>query len=646
MAFGLGNLFSGQSNIRPDDMMAQKSLRGADPLQGQAAGRASLPRVQVGSVISGQVTDIRGDAVTITTDSGQSIMARMEDGVSLLKGSYLSFEVSGASDQQISLKALFTNTAAGSSTMSGALAQAGISENAASFGMVRSMMENGMPIDKNSLVAMYRQVVQHPQADSGSIVDMTKLGLPLTDENITQFQSYKNLEHHITETVNDVSEAMAQLLDELAAEPDPAKSLTFIRDFVKALSGENGSAEAAASEGGQVNPALAGEDAQKSPKLQTQGGLQAGSEGAATGEKAGGVNEFLRIVDEAVAADEKAAGEAENATDAQNPDAAAAAKETVDSADFLKALRAASGEGEGSTRPESAAGNADRSQDADPQGKIVFSENTQSPLKEAASALEGKGRDISALFENDDKGDRLSRIAKGIDELLNAQKTPENAARLAKAAALLKGDGIKDLMSGELSKQWKMNAADISSKEDVQAFYNKLRTQTKALSEVVKSTAGQDNAMFRQVENIRQNVDFMDQLNRAASYVQLPLHLSGEDAQGDLYVYTNKKSLADNNGRTSAFLHLDMDSLGPVDVYVVMEHEKISTDFYLPNDEMIDFISENVHILDERLADMGYDASFKVSMKEKSTPSNVMEEIVNDHRDGFMIGNKSFDVRA
>ncbi|MBO4337403.1 MAG: flagellar hook-length control protein FliK, partial [Lachnospiraceae bacterium] len=256
------------------------------------------------------------------------------------------------------------------------------------------------------------------------------------------------------------------------------------------------------------------------------------------------------------------------------------------------------------------------------------------------------GTSLTKLTEGRSGSEALKQIAEGLEKLLSEKQTSENAARLMKAQALLGGRDLKQLISGELARQWKMDAGDISSKEDVQSFYNRLRSQTKAIAESVHRTTGDDNMLFRQVENIRQNVDFMDQLNKAASYVQLPLHLSGEDAHGDLYVYTDKKSLAQNSGKISAFLHLDMDTMGPVDVYVAMEHEKVSTNFYLRDDEMIDFISENIHILDERLADLGYDAGIKVSLKEKGKSSNVMDEIMEDHRDGFLIGTNSFDIRA
>ncbi len=625
MAFGLGNLFSGQPNIRTDDRMAQQAVQGQSAGRVNPAQQAALPKP--GSIISGQVTDTGGETVTITTDSGQSIQARMEDGVNLLKGSYVSFEVSKASPEQISLKALFTNTAAGSSTMSGALLQAGISENAASYGMVRQMMENGMPIDKNSLVSMYRQVMAHPEADSAGIVDMTKLSIPLTDENVNQFRAYRNLEHHINEAVNDVTDSLSGVLDDLMTSPGKTEGLELVRDLARILSD------------------------------------QAAPETTGAGEN-GGENAFIKLIDESLAAREESGavngqqtGENTGAMQAAGKEGASEPSASAGEA-FLKALKAAADPeaakaGTEAVKMQEKPGSAGESPAAVNKTVTVIREDEtdaagRAAEKKAVISQDPKSDDgsLSKLTEGRSGSEALKQIAEGIEKLLSEKQTPENAARLMKAQTLLAGKDIQQLISGELSRQWKMDAGDISSKEDVQNFYNKLRSQTRAIAESVHKTAGDDNTLFRQVENIRQNVDFMDQLNKAASYVQLPLHLSGEDAHGDLYVYTDKKSLAQNNGKISAFLHLDMDTMGPVDVYVAMEHEKVSTNFYLKDDEMIDFISENIHILDERLADLGYDAGIKVSLKEKGKPANVMDEIMEDHRDGFLIGHNSFNVLA
>lgn len=44
-------------------------------------------------------------------------------------------------------------------------------------------------------------------------------------------------------------------------------------------------------------------------------------------------------------------------------------------------------------------------------------------------------------------------------------------------------------------------------------------------------------------------------------------------------MFTNKRSLAEKDGEVSALLHLTMEHLGPLDVYVKMNQGKVSTEF-------------------------------------------------------------------
>ena len=624
MALNLNSLFGAQSNIGSQNIgsgqMAGAALKSAG-VQGQ-----TQPSLPVGSVISGQVVETKADSVTIRTDDGIDIQARMEDGVTLSKGSYVSFEVSGVSDSQVALKALFTNTAAGSSTMSAALSQAQIPETAQSFGMVRSMMENGMPIDKNSLLSMYRQVTGHPQAPAESIVDMAKLGLPLTDENINQFEAYRNLEHQITRTVDTVTESMQTALDELVRSGDTDKALGFIKDVAQFLSKEEGALQ------GTENAETLTEDGgvrtkEAAPPAVGEAAAGSGEAGQTKGPASLSENAFIRLIDTAIEEEQalvkegqegQITGDAPQKSDAPGDPMAALMKALSDAGSRIE---------EASQKPEGA--------------KIVITEQENAVQADGKSSVA-----LSDLTKDMPQSEVLREVAKGLSELLSQEKTPENAARLQKAMTLLQGRELKEMLSESLGKQWRMEPRTVAQKEDVQAFYEKLRNQTGKLAQTIANTLGKENPLYEQVTNIRQNVEFMNELNHTASYVQLPLKLSGENAHGDLYVYTNKKNLAAEDGKVSAFLHLDMDHLGPVDVYVAMENTRVSTNFYLRDDGMIDFISENIHILNERLNDRGYNMSCQVTRKEDPTPANVLEEIVEDHRDGFLIGSKSFDVRA
>ncbi len=146
--------------------------------------------------------------------------------------------------------------------------------------------------------------------------------------------------------------------------------------------------------------------------------------------------------------------------------------------------------------------------------------------------------------------------------------------------------------------------------------------------------------------NINENVEFMNQMNQMFNYVQLPLKLSNSQAHGDLYVYTNKKNLARRDGMLTAFLHLDMDHLGALDVSISLQTEKnqVTTKFYLDEDSII-LVGEHMDELSQRLLKKGYQC--KNMVLEKDEDKTVLQHIEEQVAGGSaVLSYQTFDTRA
>ena len=206
----------------------------------------------------------------------------------------------------------------------------------------------------------------------------------------------------------------------------------------------------------------------------------------------------------------------------------------------------------------------------------------------------------------------------------------------------MNGALLRDAMTG----QWMLNPEEVGKKQTVDNLYERLTRQTKDLSQVLSQIAKPDSALAGNLSQMNQNLDFMNQMNQMYQYIQLPLKMNGSETTGDLFVYTDKKSLAQNDGNVSALLHLDMPSLGPLDVYASITPEKsVFTKFYLESDEMIDFIAENIHVLNERLEKRGY--KMKSEMIKKGEEGDVKELLIKE-QGGIpkTTGHLGFDMRA
>ena len=89
-----------------------------------------------------------------------------------------------------------------------------------------------------------------------------------------------------------------------------------------------------------------------------------------------------------------------------------------------------------------------------------------------------------------------------------------------------------------------------------------------------------------------------------------------------------------------------MEYLGPLDVYVAMQYEKVSTQFYLQDEEMLDFINEHMDLLTKRLADRGYDMTVTASVRKCASENSCMKELLREHSNIPLLSTDSFDVRA
>lgn len=210
---------------------------------------------------------------------------------------------------------------------------------------------------------------------------------------------------------------------------------------------------------------------------------------------------------------------------------------------------------------------------------------------------------------------------------------------------ILSEPSIGQLIKQKLEENWLLKPEGVADKEKVEAYYSRLRTQTAQLSQLLEVTTGKESSLTQKAGQLSGNIDFINQLNQTFTYIQIPLKMSGQNANGDLYVYSNKKSLAAKDGTVSAYLHLDMDHLGSVDCYVTMRDDHVTTNFKVRDDEVLDLIEQNIGWLDERLQKRGYHLQSTVSVSDEET--SVIQEMEKQLGVGSVpISKVSFDARA
>ena len=568
-----------------------------DPASAEKA-QALLRNLSSGDTITGQMIAREGDVVQLLLSDETVIQAKLDREMQMQPGQLITFTVKNTSNGNIALAPLFTNTT-DMKTAAKALMNAGLSVNNGNMKMVSSMMEEGMPIGRDSLVYMKGQSALFSTADVTNLVQMHRMGIPMTEQNVEQFSAYKNYEHQILDAANHIGELVSDTLGEMVSS-NPSEALVFFDTILDLVTGK--------------------------------GNLISGEDTVFAGEGQGvdvtWQNELAQNAD------------ARNAT-AQNTDATLAMLKKLmgenDSVAMLDNLMGSEGK-EGKQGELSLQG--ELTHQAGSVMESGVSDKTQGLIGQLIQDLEvytGQNAASKQLLEAFAKGNFSG--AKLLKNLQQECKDPEQLKEL------LSNKGVQKLLGKALTDAWKLTAEQTSSKAEVKELYRRMEEQTRQIMDTLQAGAKADSPLANAVNRLQNNLDFMNQLNQMFPYVQLPLSLSGSEAHGELYVYTNKKNLAKENGAVSALLHLDMEHLGTVDVMVRMNSEQnVNTNFMVESEEVLDLIEAHLDELTARLNKRGYHMETSCSLQEDG--GSVMDKMIEQDRPISVISTTAFDARA
>ena len=125
---------------------------------GMDAVRGRLP----GQSITGEVLMRDGSDILISLGENQLLQAKLEGSMSAQPGQFLTFQIKNNANSKIVLSPLFENLSQ-DPNVSKALQAAGLPETNLTAGMVKAMMQEGLPINKQSLYQMNRLINANPQ---------------------------------------------------------------------------------------------------------------------------------------------------------------------------------------------------------------------------------------------------------------------------------------------------------------------------------------------------------------------------------------------------------------------------------------------------------------------------------------------------
>lgn len=248
--------------------------------------------------------------------------------------------------------------------------------------------------------------------------------------------------------------------------------------------------------------------------------------------------------------------------------------------------------------------------------------------------------EINDLYEKITEGNASSKeILNDIKELISKNITDKDGL-----LKLLEAKPFKELLKDVFKQEMTLNPSDFS-KENLKKLMAKVMVDAKAVEQ--NFSEKESAAPFVQnFSHIKGEVQFTNAANSFMNFVQIPLKLSGKNAHGDLYVSRGRKGKTDNPGEISAFLHLDMDNLGPLDVNVKLFAGNVSTHFRVSDEKILDFLESNIDMLNKRLEKLGYSAQCSFTLTDAGESYSFEKNVFEREFPPIDIKRFTFDVRA
>ena len=526
MNINLGQMANGNTsiniNVHPNIHSTQPTVTVNGSEQGNTA-LTILRSLAAGDTFSANITDVSGEQVTITLDGGQSFTASLLNSTAYNIGDRADFVIQDNKGENIVLKAVTMQaTALETAMINKSLKAAGIMPTLRNRETVLELMRNGMPIGRDALLDMVKELSSHSNAEIGGIIALKRMGIEVTDDSLKSYQNYKEYNGAMQRDI-------AALGEKLFESVDSGKALS---DVVKLLVGDelltgNGTVE---------------DNSKESTKTGAQTQQPVGTQ-----------------------ADEK----------------------------------------------------------ADIAQKNLMSDvkNMVAGMVDNYNAATGRSLKLSYEFLNTDNLARFMNEFARMAEEFEMEPLLKN-----KLHGVLKGDKASRLLNELVRDTFSMKMTDVADSGSVKEHIAKTLDKLSSVSEYAASN--QSAELSNVASRMSNNMEFLNSMNQFMAAVQVPIKNIGEHGEGELYVYRRNKQKCGEDDTVKAFLHLDMEHLGALDIYVTLKGSSVATNFKVEDESVLDFLETNMEQLTKKLAEDGYNVTASISKTDDSAGFDFEKEVI------------------
>lgn len=551
---------------------------------GTVSANAQISMAKEGQIFNGKILDITNNKVSIMLDNNKTLFAQMTEAVNMNIGDSLTFMIKENNGANVLIKPHGDGVSnMKDSAIYKILDANSISPTDKNYQIAEGLMNNNMPVDKASMLKVMQQAYKFPDTSIDTLINLNKIGMPVTESNISQYEAYMTNNHQLTNDISNLSqsivnfnkESVGQILNQMGITTDHAldQLSTFNSNLLNALS-----------------------DGVEAPNIVIAD--------IVVNNETNSVNEgFAQVVDLQVATNP------ENTASVQNQ---MVTEPNISVETLASKLNLSSENLEGLINELKNAGISE------PVINTIL-DKSESPMQL-----------INNINEIINHSDKLNVDLESIRELLTSDSYNN-----------VLSEAIKDKLT--LNPKDMENPSELD--DLYKSIYDKTNKLMEAFSASSNSSAG-DN-MSQAAKSMQQRIDFMQNLNNMFAYAQLPVKLDNHQMNSDLYVYMNKRNIKSSKEDVSALLHLDMDHLGATDVHVSLHGTNVHTRFYVEDEISAKIIDEHMTMLEKAINENGFNLTNEVITREPTlaTSANmVVKEMLGDDLEKS-VKRYSFDVR-
>lgn len=586
----------------------------------QTQSSSAITALKEGAVFKGEVLNIVGDKITLSLEDKAQLFARLQEGVQLGVGDQLLFSVKENNANQVLIKPLFDSLySAQTQVLERALDAAGLSPTEKNFSVAKELMDAGMPVDKGNMVKLLSQSMKFEGTSMQTLVGLNKMNIPVTEANIAQYERYQGYQHQLTGDIATAADGMASFTQAFP-EGTAGNTLVSVANQILDMFTPEHSMDSGIVQNGEIQH----NDPQGTQLVNNQQTVDVMS---MTGEQSVPIEQSVITNEQAALTNPKETVLPEQSQQGINVDDTAKT--------FEQNVVESSAEEVTQSENEGAKNSVSLSKITENTG--LTKEGIQN-LTSLLSKTGMSGEQMQTMFQNSNSPEELLR------NMLQQLATSGGSDKAIRD--VLNSDEWKDVLSEVIKKNWSLNPKDMKEPKEIDELYEKIVKQSKSFENLISSNGGEAKHFEQSFQNMRQNMQFMEQINQQMIYAQMPLKLNNQNANSELYVYADKRKLAQKKDGISVMLHLDMDHLGKTDVHVTLTGTNVNARFYLDDQTSVDIVTENINQLAKQLSDRGFSLTNEVIKRQPQESINkVVDEIIDENAERS-IKRYTFDART